>query len=234
MGRNILIVEDNAVAHHFASHLREHGFSVTVESTGEAGLSRASSHRPDLLILSRRLPGTDGLEICRRLRAAGNSVPVFMLGERTSELDRVLGLEMGADDYLTKPLSIQELCARVRAFFRRLEMLSAESDRDLIQIKEVCIDLLRHEVTIKGRAVALTAKEFDLLSFLARHPGQVFTRGQLLAQVWGYGHDGYEHTVNSHINRLRGKIETDPAHPQHIVTVHGVGYKFHDYAGFSA
>lgn len=231
MERRILVIECDAdVGQLIALHLGEYGSLVTIEHSGERGVSRAGEEAFDLVILGSKLPGMDGLELCRQLRAAGNPVPIVMLGAGDSEMDRVLGLEMGADDCLAKPFSIMELCARVKALFRRVDMTTGGAARDLIRLEGMSIDLSRHEVMVDGRAVALTAKEFDLLSFLASHPGRVFTRGQLLEHVWGYGHDGYEHTVNSHINRLRNKIEPDPAKPQHILTVWSVGYKFRDHA----
>ena len=178
------------------------------------------------------LPRLDGLQICRRLRAAELHTPILMLTAKSSELDRVLGLELGADDYLTKPFSMLELAARVKGVFRRAEQLAREGRQaaapaaQLIEAAGLSIDLQRHEARVGGQPVELTAKEFELLAYFARSPGRVFTRAQLLDQVWGYSHSGYEHTVNSHINRLRNKIERDPANPDFIQTVWGVGYKF--------
>jgi len=230
MQRNILVVEDNPeIAHLVEFHLRDLGCSVTVEKNGTEGLSRAESSAFDMVILDLMLPGIGGLDICRNLRNKASYVPILMLTARSSEIDRVVGLESGADDYLTKPFSVMELIARVKAIFRRLDALGAKpAQTNLIQSEKLSIDLGRHEVVVEGRPVALTAKEFELLSYFAQNPGQVFTRSQLLDKVWGYGHDGYEHTVNSHINRLRTKIEANPAKPQHILTVWSVGYKFHD------
>jgi DNA-binding response OmpR family regulator len=198
---------------------------------GQTGLSKATSGAYDLVILDLMLPGLDGLEICRRLRRAVTYVPILMLTSKATELDRVLGLEIGADDYVTKPFSIQELLARVKAIFRRSESLqsvSSESTGKTVRVGELLIDMDKRNVMLGHRAVDLTAKEFELLSHFALHPGRVYTRTQLLDQVWGYGHEGYEHTVNSHINRLRAKIETNPAQPGYIITVWGVGYKFAD------
>lgn len=230
MKRKILIVEDNPeIAYLVELHLRDIGHTVVVERTGTDGLSHAEAGEFDMVILDLMLPGIGGLDICRHLRSQSNYVPILMLTARSSEIDRVLGLEIGADDYLTKPFSIMELVARVKAIFRRLDALSTKpEDIRMIQAKELSIDLGRHEVVVEGKPVDLTAKEFDLLSYFAQNPGQVFTRAQLLDRVWGYGHEGYEHTVNSHINRLRTKIETNPAKPQHILTVWSVGYKFRD------
>jgi DNA-binding response OmpR family regulator len=205
------------------------GCEVHTVSDGITGLEKARSTSFHLIILDLMIPGLDGLEICRRLRGLPNYTPILMLTAKSSELDRVLGLEMGADDYMTKPFSVRELLARVKALFRRLEALSAPSPADTppsVQSGDLFLDLEKRKVTLKKKLVDLTAKEFDLLLQFARHPGRVYTRMQLLDLVWGYGHDGYEHTVNSHINRLRAKIEEDPAHPRYILTVWGVGYKF--------
>ncbi|MBT8074832.1 MAG: response regulator transcription factor, partial [Gammaproteobacteria bacterium] len=179
-----------------------------------------------------RLPGPDGLTICRALRRELAYVPILMLTSKSSELDRVLGLELGADDYVSKPFSVSELLARVKAIFRRIESVEKRfpGGAQLLSFGDLMIDATGREVRKAGKALTLTAREFDLLLHFARHPGQVFSRAQLLDKVWGYGHEGYEHTVNSHINRLRAKIESDPAHPELIVTCWGVGYKFNGMA----
>jgi DNA-binding response OmpR family regulator len=233
MSRTILVVEDNKdLAHLLQMHLRDLSYSVDLAFDGDKGLARAETGKYDLIILDLMLPGLDGLEICRRLRSRGGYTPILMLTSKSSELDRVLGLEMGADDYVTKPFSIGELLARVKAIFRRIDELKSEQqggEPGLVKARELLIDPKKRHVTVKGKTVDLTAKEFDLLYHFARHPGRVFTRSQLLDRVWGYGHDGYEHTVNSHINRLRAKIEDNPAQPDYILTVWGVGYKFADY-----
>jgi len=185
----------------------------------------------DLVILDVMLPGLDGLEICRRLRGQPRYPLILMLTSRSSELDRVLGLEVGADDYLTKPFSIRELLARVKALFRRVEALGTPSPfcppgQRIIRADALVIDTEKRLVTLGPQTISLTAKEFDLLLLFACHPGRVYTRAELLDLVWSVGYEGYEHTVNSHINRLRAKIEPDPAHPAHLLTVWGVGYKF--------
>lgn len=230
MSRRILIVEDNRdLADLLKIHLTDLSYEVDMEHDGNAGLAAALKTPYDLVILDVMLPGLDGLELCRRLRMGAAYVPILMLTSKSSELDRVLGLELGADDYVTKPFSINELLARVKAVFRRAEALQVAAVRPpnkLMQVQDLAIDLDKREVTLAGRSVELTVKEFDLLAFFAQQPGRVFTRSQLLDQVWGYGHDGYEHTVNSHINRLRAKIEVNPAEPRYILTVWGVGYKF--------
>ena len=231
MQRNILVVEDNRdICELISLHLRDLGYSVEVVMDGEKGLKRAMSGEFQLVILDLMLPGMNGLEICTRMRAESSYVPILMLTAKSSEVDRVVGLESGADDYLTKPFSIHELLARVKAIFRRMESLSARQQRG--DEKVVCgpmeINLEKRKVAIAGSSVDLTAKEFDLLAHFAANPGKVYTRKQLLDLVWGYQHDGYEHTVNSHINRLRGKIEPDRNKPEFLLTVWGVGYKFRD------
>ena len=232
MTKKILIIEDNRdLAQLLENHLRDLSFQVDVAFDGPTGLARASSDSYDLVILDLMLPGLDGMEICRRLRRGPVYTPILMLTAKSSELDRVLGLEIGADDYVTKPFSIRELLARVKAILRRVEELTEGSDetaRAVIQAGGLEIDPAKRIARSGGQIVDLTAKEFDLLLHFARNPGKVYTRSQLLDRVWGYGHDGYEHTVNSHINRLRAKIEQDPAHPVYILTVWGVGYKFVD------
>lgn len=229
--KHILIIEDNGdLARLLKVHLRDLSFEVEVATDGVSGLARAEAYSFDLIILDLMLPGLDGIEICKRLRARHSYVPILMLTSRSSELDRVLGLEIGADDYVTKPFSIMELIARVKALLRRVELLdrSQETSDEPIKAGELNIDPGKRNVSLKGRPVDLTAKEFDLLIHFARNPGRVFTRAQLLDAIWGYSHDGYEHTVNSHINRLRAKIENNPARPDYILTIWGVGYKFAD------
>lgn len=190
-------------------------------------MRQAFARKWDLIILDIRLPGPDGLSICQALRRDRAYVPILMLTSKSSELDRVLGLELGADDYVTKPFSVTELVARAKAIFRRIEALekTIPGAGEAIEIASIKIDPASRQVTVGRKLVQLTAREFDLLLHFARHPGLVFSRAQLLDQVWGYGHEGYEHTVNSHINRLRAKIELNSNHPSLIVTVWGVGYK---------
>ncbi len=234
MPQSILVIEDNHdIADLVALHLRDEGYEVTIHNDGSEGLAAARATNFDLLVLDLMLPGTDGLTICRELRAGPHYLPILMLTAKTTELDRVLGLEMGADDYLTKPFSIRELVARVKALLRRAEAMgnqpaAEEESAEQIQCGELLIDTERRQVSVAANTVELTAKEFDLLLYFARHPGRVYSRVQLLDQVWGYGHEGYEHTVNSHINRLRSKIEDDPAKPRYVLTVWGVGYKFNE------
>ncbi len=230
--RRILVVEDEQdIADLVALHLSDLCEELVVASDGYDGLRLATAEHWALIILDLRLPGPDGLEICRAIRRDRPYQPVLMLTSKSSEMDRVLGLETGADDYLIKPFSVLELVARVRAIFRRIESMQqrlprAAQEAPAVNIGELTVDPFRREVTLGGRKIDLTAREFDLLDFFARHPGRVFRRADLLDEVWGYGHEGYEHTVNSHINRLRGKIEANPSKPEMIVTVWGVGYKF--------
>ena len=233
MARQVLVIEDDAdIARLVKLQLGDLGCAVTLAADGVRGLAEAEARAYDLVILDLMLPGIDGLEVCRRLRARPGYTPILMLTAKSGELDRVLGLEMGADDYLTKPFSVLELCARVKAIFRRVDSLASrpEAAPQLIEHGGLRIDAERREVLLDDRAIELTATEFDLLLHFARHPGRVFSRTQLLDQVWGYSHSGYEHTVNSHINRLRAKIEANPNRPEYIQTVWGVGYKFRDAA----
>jgi DNA-binding response OmpR family regulator len=226
--RDILVVEDEPdIANLVALHLRDENYRVTVATDGHEGMRLAFVRRWDLVVLDLRLPGPDGLAICQALRSDSRYVPVIMVTSKSSELDRVLGLQLGADDYVTKPFSVSELVARVKALFRRIDAVSASAENraESLSIGSLHIDPARHEVELDDRRVELTAREFDLLLHFARHPGQVFSRAQLLDSVWGFGHEGYEHTVNSHINRLRSKIEPDSNNPRYIVTVWGVGYK---------
>ena len=236
--RTALIVEDDPeIAQLLQLHLRDIHCRTEIAADGKQALQLFNDHDIDVIILDLGLPDTDGLSLCQRLRASHKSyVPILMLTAKSSEIDRVLGLEIGADDYLTKPFSLPELLARVKALLRRVDALggtgagaaaaSAAADFELLGCGELTIDPTRRLVKLAGREVNLTAKEFDLLAHFARHPGRVYSRAQLLDQVWGYGHDGYEHTVNSHINRLRAKIEADPSAPRYVLTVWGVGYKF--------
>lgn len=230
MTRQVLVIEDDEdIAKLVKMQLAELSCEVRVAADGAVGLAEASARAWDLIILDLMLPSVDGLEICRRVRAQGRYTPILMLTAKSSELDRVLGLEMGADDYLTKPFSLLELLARVKAIFRRVDNLGREQTAaPVIVAGELAIDAQRRTVTVEGRPVDLTAKEFDLLLHFAESPGRVFTRTQLLDSVWGYAHSGYEHTVNSHINRLRAKIEKNPNQPEYIQTVWSVGYRFRD------
>ncbi len=238
VSRKILIVEDNKdIADLVSLHLRDLDCEVQVAADGDSGFEYAVAGGWDLIILDLMLPGMEGLELCRRLRGREHYTPILMLTAKSSEVDRVVGLEMGADDYLTKPFSIRELIARVKAIFRRLEALAPKvggEEGARVTAGAMSIDPEKRTVAIGGEEVELTAREFDLLLQFAQNPGRVYSRQQLLDLVWGYGHDGYEHTVNSHINRLRAKIERDPTNPEYVLTVWGVGYKFNDRLGAEA
>lgn len=232
--KKILIIEDHTdLANILSLNLSEIDYDVTHADDGLKGLNYIESETFDLVVLDLMLPGMDGLEICRHIRNQNNYTPVLMLTSKSSEIDRVLGLEIGADDYVTKPFSVRELMARIKALFRRVEAFSissndSEEENTNIVFGNLEVDIDTHKVSIDGRSVDLTAREFELLHHFVRRPGRVYSRAQLLDMVWGYGHEGYEHTVNSHINRLRAKIEMDPTNPEYILTIWGVGYKFND------
>ncbi len=225
----ILVIEDDPdIGAMLALNLRSEGFDVAIEISGEAGLRWLQREQPLLLVLDLMLPGIDGLQVCRKVREREEYIPIIILSAKSSETHRVLGLELGADDYLTKPFSTAELIARIHAVLRRMraaETLGA-SRAGIIRRGPLQIDPVAREVKLGEREIVLTSKEFDLLAFFARNTGRAYRRTELLDQVWGHSHDGYEHTVNSHINRLRAKIESDPANPAWILTVWGIGYKF--------
>ena len=228
MNKQLLLVEDDdAIAQALRLHLEEAGFRLHRESDGRHAMAAIDRQPWDLVLLDLMLPGADGWEVCRHLRERHAGVPVIMLTARSAEAHRVLGLELGADDYLAKPFSMLELVARIRALFRRIEQLSAPAAaaQDL-SFRPFRLDTERRDQLRGDEPVPLTLREFDLLHFLLRHPGRPFSRGELLQRVWGDGFDGYEHTVNSHINRLRSRIEDDPREPRRVVTVWGVGYRF--------
>ena len=228
MNEQLLLVEDDdAIAGALRLHLEEAGYRLHREADGRLAMGAIDRQRWDLVLLDLMLPGADGWDVCRHLRARHADVPVIMLSARSAEAHRVLGLELGADDYVAKPFSMLELVARVRALLRRIEQLrSAPVPAAELSFGPFVLDTTRRALHRGGAPIALTLREFDLLHFLARHPGHAFGRGELLQRVWGAGFDGYEHTVNSHINRLRTKIEDEPRDPRRIVTVWGVGYRF--------
>jgi len=230
--RRVLIVEDDAdIARLVELHLNDLGCLCETASNGEDGLALALSRRYDLVILDLTLPELDGLELCRELRQEKNYTPILMLTSRADEVDRVLGLELGADDYLTKPFSIREFLARVKAVFRRVEALrsgTGEDDKTNVKRGTLSIDRLNRRVKKSGAKIELTPREYELLLLFALHPGRTFTREEILHTIWGPQFQGYDHTVNSHINRLRTKIEIDPATPSYILTAWGVGYRFAD------
>lgn len=226
--KRILIVEDDAhIAELMGMHLRDEGYTVERTADGSVGALMLEREHWDALVLDLMLPGVDGLEICRRARAMARYTPIIITSARASEVHRILGLELGADDYLAKPFSVLELVARMRALLRRTDALArnARLESGSVQVNGLHVDPLAREAWLDGRTLELTPREFDLLHFFARHPGKVYSRLELLNQVWGYRHDGYEHTVNTHINRLRAKVEADPARPRRILTVWGRGYR---------
>jgi len=226
--RHILIIEDNPdIARLVQLHTQDLNCDSTIAADGRQAVELINTNVYDLIILDLMLPEVDGLAVCRHLRTQTHYTPVIMLTSKSTELDRVLGLEIGADDYVSKPFSIPELIARIKAQLRRSEANSrATTTQTKLECGSLCIDSDKRQAHLDGHEVELTAREFDLLYYFMTHPGHVFSRNQLLEQVWGYGYDGYEHTVNSHINRLRAKIEQDPAKPHYILTVWGVGYRF--------
>jgi DNA-binding response OmpR family regulator len=227
--KKILLVEDDQdIATLLRLNLQDEGYQIVHEADGNQALVQLEKQVWDAVILDLMLPGVDGLEICRRIRQMTRYLPVIIISARTSETHRVLGLEMGADDYLPKPFSVLELIARVKALFRRQEAMgqNIRMEGGLIACHGLTIDPLAREVRLRDELIELTPREFDLLYWFARHPGEVFSRLSLLDRVWGYQHEGYEHTVNTHINRLRIKIERDAAEPEVILTVWGKGYKF--------
>ncbi|MEW6037998.1 MAG: response regulator transcription factor [Pseudomonadota bacterium] len=227
--KHILVVEDDPdIAGLLDLTLREEGFDVQVAANGVDAMAFIERTRFDLLLLDVMLPGMNGLDICRKVREGSDYTPIVILSSRSAESQRIVGLELGADDYVTKPFSVLELVSRIRALFRRVEALSRSEParNERLVSGGLVLDPVAREARLEDMPLTLTAKEFDLLLFFARNPGRVFSRLQLLDQVWGYAHEGYEHTVNSHINRLRAKLEPDPANPRFIQTVWGVGYKF--------
>jgi DNA-binding response OmpR family regulator len=231
MPERVLIIEDDReIADLVALHLRDLGLAPELASDGRTGLAKALAGDWSLVVLDLMLPQLDGLAICRRLREGNPLTPILMLTARSEEEDRILGLELGADEYVTKPFSVRELTARAKALLRRVragrQALAGGPAEGRLELGGLALDLAKRRVTLEGRPVELTAKEFDLLALFARNPGRPYSRPELLAQVWGYQYEGYEHTVNSHINRLRGKIERDPGRPRFLRTVWGVGYRF--------
>lgn len=227
--RTILVVDDEPeIVEIVRDYLDRAGFRVVVAHDGQQALRLARSERPSLMVLDLMLPGMDGLDVVRMLRgdASMRSLPIIMLTARVEETDRLIGLELGADDYITKPFSPREVVARVRAVLRRTEQ-AAESAA-LLHVGELVIDLQRRSVRRNGTLIDLTATEFDLLAVLVREPGRPFTRTQLLELAYDVAYAGFDRTVDAHIKNLRRKIEPDPRHPRYILTIYGVGYKFTD------
>ena len=232
MSRVLIIEDDREISDLISIHLKDMDLDVSQSYDGKDGLLKAINEKFDLIILDLRLPYLDGLELCKKLRMEKIQSLVLILTSKSEEIDKVLGLEIGADDYLTKPFSIRELVARVKALLRRREMFLTSQETEVMD-KEVKIgDLMINEgmrkVRIRGENIDLSPKEFDLLVLLASNPGKTYTRMQLLNKIWGYEFEGFEHTVNSHINRLRSKVEQNMQKPEYILTTWGVGYKFRE------
>lgn len=231
--KKVAVIEDDPeIVHLLEIHLKDLGCEVITEGRGDRGITRVEQEKPDLIILDVMLPGTDGIEVCQTLRARGYTTPILMLTAKSEEIDKVLGLEVGADDYLTKPFSIREFIARVKAIFRRHKMLmeqqEVENNPSVLEFDRLSIDIDLRKVSLDGQRIELSPKEFELLVLLSSNPGKSYDRSKLLEMIWGYDFKGYEHTVNSHINRLRSKIEPDMAQPKYVLTTWGVGYKFNE------
>lgn len=231
--KNVLIIEDDPeIVQLLEIHLKDLGCATIAANQGNRGLRMAVEEQPDLVILDVMLPEMDGIEVCQKIRANNVKSPIMMLTARSEEIDKVLGLEVGADDYLTKPFSVREFIARVKAIFRRQkmsdnQMLNSDSPKPM-RFDNLSIDLEKRKVVVNEERIELSPKEFELLALLSSNPGKSYDRSKLLNMIWGYDFKGYEHTVNSHINRLRSKIEPDMAHPKFILTTWGVGYKFNE------
>ncbi len=230
MNQKVLLIEDDAdIAKLLSIHLKDLGLELDSVTDGEAGLKKALSNDYELVVLDIMLPKLDGLEVCKGIRAQKKSLPILMLSAKSDEFDKVLGLELGADDYMSKPFSIRELIARIKSIRRRTTSIKEDATsngKTFFDLGNMKIDVEKRKVELNGEVIDLTAKEFDLLTLFASNPGKAFSREVLLNKVWGYNFAGYEHTVNSHINRLRAKVEKDPANPLVIKTVWGIGYKF--------
>lgn len=227
--KQILIIEDDQeIIKLLEIHLTGHIYTTSVAMDGETGLKMALENHYDLIVLDLTLPIMDGVEVCKQLRKKKNT-PVIMLTAKSEEIDRVLGLEIGADDYITKPFSIRELLARIKAVIRRSGTKSNDEDNAAtLFFENLFIDIDKRKVLLSNNKIELSPKEFELLVLMASNPGRNYSRTELLNIIWGYNFDGYEHTVNSHINRLRAKIEADMANPNYILTTWGVGYKFNE------
>lgn len=228
MAEKILLVDDEATIVEFVRiNLEKAGFEVLAAGDGETALKLAASEQPDVIVLDIMLPGKDGFEVCRELRRT-TAVPIIMLTARDDDIDKILGLELGADDYLTKPFNPRELVARIKAILRRVDR-SNKNNTKVITRGRIQLDLDRHQVVAGGKPVELTPKEFELLELLMKNPGRVFSREVLLERLWGYDFFGDSKTIDVHIRRLREKVEEDPSSPTHILTVWGVGYRFREF-----
>ena len=227
--KNVLVIEDDQeIVKLLKIHLEDHLYRVTTAADGESGLSLAMNNDYDLILLDLALPKMDGVDVCKKLRLEKNT-PVIMLTSKSEEIDRVLGLEIGADDYITKPFSIRELLARIKAVLRRTQkQTEPQTNSSTLSFENLFIDVEKRKILVHDQRIELSPKEFELLVLMASNPGRNYSRSELLNVIWGYNFEGYEHTVNSHINRLRAKIERDMANPTFILTTWGVGYKFNE------
>jgi len=227
---SILVVEDNLdLVNLLEINLKDEGYDVHVATDGVTGVEQFKDKHPSLIILDVMLPRMDGFDVCKEIRSSNKQVPILMLTAKSEEVDKVLGLEIGADDYMTKPFSIRELLARVKAILRRAKTSTDQKQpNSKLHYKDLTVDLNKRRVILNDELIELTSKEYDLLVLFFSNPGKAYSREELLNIVWGYSYEGYSHTVNSHINRLRSKIEEDPSEPVYIKTVWGVGYRFSD------
>jgi DNA-binding response OmpR family regulator len=229
--KKVLVVEDDPnISELIQIHLKDLDYQIQVRNNGRMGFEEANSNTFDLIILDIMLPEMDGIAICQRLRALDNYTPILMITAKSEEIDKIIGLESGADDYITKPFKIREFIARVKAIIRRQDQFALLAEKDLKQIRFNTLELdeKKRKVVLDKKRIDLTPKEFDLLLLMARNPGRSYSRSELLELIWGYDFSGYEHTVNAHINRLRAKVEQDPNNPTFILTTWGVGYRFND------
>jgi DNA-binding response OmpR family regulator len=229
--KKVLIVEDDPnISELIQIHLKDLEYQIQIQNNGRLGFEQANSNTFDLIILDIMLPEMDGIAICQRLRALDNYTPILMITAKSEEIDKIIGLESGADDYITKPFKIREFIARVKAIIRRQDQfaLLAQKEVNKLRFDTLEIDEKKRKVLLEQKRIDLTPKEFDLLLLMARNPGRSYSRGELLELIWGYDFSGYEHTVNAHINRLRAKVEQDPNNPSFILTTWGVGYRFND------
>ncbi len=228
--RILIIEDDHEIADVIALNLKDMGLAPVHAYNGSDGLNMALLGGYELIILDLMLPKLDGMSVCSGIRRDDPVTPVLMLTAKSGEIDRVLGLELGADDYMVKPFSLRELSARVKALLRRSRIGQKVDNQvpELYKLGDLELDLTMHKARLRGRELDLTVKEFELLSLFLRNPGRAYSRSDILTAVWGYDFEGYEHTVNTHINRLRNKIEEDPSHPHFLKTVWGIGYRFTD------
>ncbi len=231
MEKALIIEDDKDIADLIAIHLADLGFNADIATDGVEGLLKVLNNTYRIILLDIRLPGLDGMEICKKIRLERINTPILMVTSKSEEIDKIIGLEIGADDYITKPFSIRELIARVKAILRRTDLTQqtvANGANEEIKGENIYINITLRNVEVHGKRIELSPKEFDLLVLFASNPGRTYTRTQLLDMVWGYQFEGYEHTVNSHINRLRSKIEQNLNEPEFILTTWGVGYKFRE------